>query len=63
MGDKRSTPRRVQPRGAYKALVKPEPIVADKAQQEWEKGCKWAAFAMAAVWGPLIAVGIMLGWV
>ena len=30
---------------------------------EWEKGCKWAAFAIAATFGPMVALGIIWGWV
>ena len=63
MSYRKTALRRSHPRSAFKALAKPDPIVADKAQEEWERGCKWAAVAFALTFGPLISLGIYWGWV
>lgn len=34
-------------------------IVANEIDAEWERGTRWACFAMALVWGPIIALRIM----
>ena len=50
---------------AFKSpLVKTDvTIVSDRIQEEWEKGCMWAAIALVLTFGPMISLGIYWGWV
>ena len=37
-------------------------IVRENIESEWGKGCRWAGIALALTFGPMLAVGIVLGW-
>lgn len=49
---------------AMSPLVKTDvDIVSDRIQQEWEKGCTWAAIAITLTLTPMIALGCFWGWI
>ena len=68
MGRKKATPRRVQPRGAYKALVKPEDMTIaqmerDRLRREnFDRGCRWAALLLCGMFAFLSMGCVVFGW-
>ena len=50
-------------RRARVATYRPDTdIVRENVESEWEKGCRWAGFAIALTFGPMLALGIYWGW-
>jgi len=37
-------------------------IVADRIDEEWQRGIDWACVALILTFGPMLALGIWLGW-
>ena len=51
----------------YRACVSVREIrdtesLAQMRDREWRDGCRWAGFALAATFGPMLALGILWGW-
>lgn len=38
-------------------------IVANRIQDDYERGCKWAAITFVLTFGPMIGLGIYWGWI
>ena len=64
MAEKRAARQRHHLHRAYKSpLVKADvDIVQQRIQEEWEKGCTWAAIAITLTITPMIALGCFWGW-
>jgi hypothetical protein len=37
-------------------------IVQENIQREWERGIDWACVALTLTFGPMLALGIWMGW-
>jgi len=37
-------------------------IVADRIDEEWQRGIDWACVALILTFDPMLALGIWLGW-
>lgn len=64
MSDARSAARRSCSYGRAKVstVIPDTEIIREKAQSEWDRGCRWAGFALALTFGPMMALGVMMGW-
>lgn len=65
MARRRATPQLRQQRGAYASCASMKPdvdIVRERAQSEWDRGCKWVSVALALTFGPMMALGVWFGW-
>lgn len=66
--ERRATPRRVHPRGAYKALVKPSLVSISHMEQErqrrenFERGSRWAAALLCGMFAFLSVGCVVFGW-
>lgn len=66
--ERRATPRRSHPRGAYKALVKPNDMTIaqlerDRERREnFDRGCRWAALLLCGMFAFLSVGCAVFGW-
>ena len=51
--------RRAEPSPLVKTDVD---IVQQNIQREWERGVDWACIALTLTFGPMLALGIWMGW-
>lgn len=49
-------------RSEGESIVPDSARVAGRVQAEWERGCRWAGIALALTFGPMAALGILMGW-